>query len=75
MRIILKIFWFLIEAIALLVGLLVLIGLFTSDPFPHNILFWNCVGWSACFIRSLPIYLLISLVPIVLVRWVVLIRK
>ena len=75
MKIVFKMFWFLIEVIALIIGLLVLIGLFTSDPFPHTILFWNCVSWSACFLMSSSIYLMISLVPIVIIRWVVLIRK
>lgn len=63
------------EFIALFISVAVIVGVFSSDPFPAELLFWNCVSWGACLISSSVTYFLIALAPLIVLHWALSFKK
>ena len=70
-----RIFFLFFEFIAFLLSIAVIFGAVVSDPFPAELLFWNCVGWSACLIKSSPTYLVMALAPLIVLHWTISFKK
>lgn len=75
MKFAIRLFFFLFELIAFFIGLLIFLGVVSSDPIPNYLLFWNCGSWTWCLYGSLYTYVPILFVPLIVIHWFISFKK